>query len=220
MDPANNPLPPPALYAVPPRSFKFPLWAKAIIGCGALLLVLFVVLAAGLMRRFASGRGALQTQFCFDNLRAAQRGVSLYSQDYDGTLPQSGVWMDATLPYLKNNSNLACPAVRTVDAKAFGYAFNRKLSGVSLAKIDAPATALIYDSSDLKRNASDDFLTLPTPPRHPAPRIKALQNGPKTGNLVVYADGHVTFVGADKSSTDISKMKVRRLLFAPPPRTK
>ena len=90
----NFALPPP-VYSMPPRSFSFPLWGRILLGCGILLILLFVLLGFGVSRLFLGGRGALQTQFCAQNLRTTQRGLELYSQDYDQTLPPSlrlGKW--------------------------------------------------------------------------------------------------------------------------------
>lgn len=216
----NFALPPP-VYSMPPRSFSFPLWGRILLGCGILLILLFVLLGFGVSRLFLGGRGALQTQFCAQNLRTTQRGLELYSQAYDQPLPPSAAWMDAAVPYVKQRTDFKCPVVRVAHPEGFGYAFNGQLAGSKTAQIDAPGTAAeVYDSTDLQRNASDDFTSLPAPPRHLFPRTKTAPNPPKSGNLILYADGHIRILGLDGTSDDISKMNMRRALFSPRQKTK
>lgn len=66
------------------------------------------------------------------------------------------------------------------DTKAFGYAFNGKLSRAMFPDIKSPATLpFIYDSSNLRENANDAFASLPSPGRHDGK------------NNVLFADGKV-----------------------------
>lgn len=216
----SNPTPPP-VYSMPPPSFSFPRWAKIFVGCGVLLLILLFLGGIGINRVFKSRRGAIQTELCFQNLRSAQRGLALYSQDYDQTLPPSTAWMDAATPYVKQRTDFKCPVVRLANPTGFGYAFNSALSKFKTAGITSPeTTAEVYDSADLQRNASDALTSLPSPPRHLLERTRAQRNAPKNGNLILYADGHVRFAAADGTSVDISNMNMRRTLFAPRPKTK
>lgn len=214
-----NPMPP--VYSLPPRSAGIPRWAMILSGCGVLLFLGFIVLGVGLSRLLASGKGALQTEFCVRNLQSAQRSLALYSQDYDQTLPRSAVWMETVSPYLKGGVELKCPVVRAGNRAGFGYAFNSKLSGVTAAKIDAAATtALVYDSTNVQQNAADAFTSLPVPPRHVRQGDNAAPNTPKIGNLVVYADGHMAMVGQDGSSVPMGKANMRKSLFSRPHRAK
>jgi hypothetical protein len=117
----------------------------------------------------------------------------MYTQDYDQRFPQSVDWMDSTYPYGKNQSLFQCPTVKAKSPTANGYAFNSRLAGKTVKEISTPAlTGMIYDSSNLSRNASDPLTSLPDPARH-------LYRDPSAGrrrrdqhvNMMGYADGHV-----------------------------
>ncbi len=213
---------PPPVYSIPPRSSSFPLWGKILLGCGCLFVLLLMLIGVGLTRLIGSGRRAFQTQFCFQNLRTAHRALDLYSQDYDQTLPLAAAWMDTATPYMTSGqTDLRCPALRVVNPKAFGYAFNSKLSGTRTSKIASPITTiLVFDSTNPERNAADALTTLPSPPRHANPRTKETRNAAKIGNLVVYADGHVAFVAQDGSSIAVPNSSMRNPFFARPPKKK
>lgn len=212
---------PPPVYSMPARSFAIPMWGKLLMGCGVLLALLFVLIGYGITRFFASGRGMLQTEFCMRNLRETQRGLDLYSQDYDQTLPRSAAWMDAVTPFVKNRTDFKCPIVRIANPGGFGYAFNSKVSGTKTSKITSlTTTVLVYDSTDLVRNATDAVTSLPSPPRHVS-RSGDAAGKPRTGfNILLYADGHVRYVSLDGASVDAPARNKRRSLFAPAPKTK
>jgi hypothetical protein len=111
---------------------------------------------------------------CLKNLKQLSAGILMYSTDYDGVFPPAATWMDAIVPYSKNSSVYRCPAVESENQ--FGYAYNSSLGG---AKGDTQAnskTPMVYDSSNLARNANDPASSQPNPPRH-------------GGNNVVKADG-------------------------------
>jgi prepilin-type processing-associated H-X9-DG protein len=212
----KNYAPPPPVYTIPHRSSSFPLWGKFLIGCGLLLIIVIVLAGIGLSRAMVGNRALIQTSLCTANLRNAQRGMELYSQDYDQSLPRAATWMDDVIPYVKNRTDLKCPVVRLADPKGFGYAFNSKLSGIKTAKITTPLTTVeVYDSTDIERNASDAVTTLPTPPRHNVPRDRGAGKTPKRFNIVLYADGHVRFLSEDGSTVDAEANNMRRKLFGP-----
>jgi prepilin-type processing-associated H-X9-DG protein len=92
--------------------------------------------------------------------------------------------MDAAGRYRKPENWSHCPAVHPFSLSAFGYAFNSNLSGKKVTAIANPAaTPMLYDSTNLARNASDPVTSLPEPPRHGA------------GNNLGYADGHARWSG-------------------------
>jgi hypothetical protein len=104
---------------------------------------------------------------CFVNLRSTAFALLTYIQDYDEVFPPASRWMDCVLPYLRQGNSpdaLRCPSV---SPPGFGYAYNSRLSKVSLLSIERSAqTPLVYDSFKLSRNASDPVTSLPDPPRH------------------------------------------------------
>jgi len=213
-------VPPPPVYAPPPRA-SFPLWGKALLGCGCLLVAFVALIGFGLSRFIAGNRGRFQTDFCMANVRFAQRGINLYSQDYDEALPNAAAWMDNVTPYLRNRTELRCPIVRVANPKGYGYAFNKKLSGIKSSKIDTPGVVpVVYDSSDTERNASDAFTSLPSPPRHVSREQTPSGSTTSHVNIVAYADGHVRFRSADGATKDAPSTNFRRNLFGPKQKTK
>jgi hypothetical protein len=112
-------------------------------------------------------------------LKQCDLGAQIYANDYDEVFPLAKTWMDAETPYTKNQTLFYSPAIGDTGTK-YGYAFNIALAGVNLTTIAAPATTLLlFDSTDLSRNATDPITTLPSPPRY------------GKLNTLAYADGHV-----------------------------
>ena len=94
---------------------------------------------------------------------------------------------------------LRCPTVVTKEPKGYGYAFNSQLAGKPLSKIANKAqTRAVYDSDNLKRNASDPVTSLPVPARH---RNRPLRRGNSTVNIMGYADGHAKAIGGGQPSS-------------------
>lgn len=107
----------------------------------------------------------------------------MYAADWDESLPNGSTWMDALKKYSRNESTFHCPASGNQRSEVYGYAFNKNLGRKRLAKIARPQTAvMLYDSTDLRRNASDAVTSLPSPARHLS-----------TNNLL-YVDGHAQSV--------------------------
>lgn len=127
-----------------------------------------------------------ESDTCPDRLKHLYTALANYAQDWDA-LPPAVNWMDnEELATVKAHPEwLRCPAVSNGKDNRYGYAYNekiaaRKLNGKPLAQApEAAKTPLLYDSSNLTRNAHDAFSSLPQPGRH---------NGK---NNVLYCDGHV-----------------------------
>lgn len=109
---------------------------------------------------------------CISNLKQLAFAALAYSDDWDDRLPLGHTWMDSTSDYYVNESLLHCNEVkdRYPDRNdLYGYAFNSTLSSAkawSFPTEVAQNKPLVYDSSNLARNASDPFISLPDPPRH------------------------------------------------------
>jgi prepilin-type processing-associated H-X9-DG protein len=115
---------------------------------------------------------------CSSNEKQMGLGLLQYSDDYDQTLPNSSTWMDTIHPYTR--VDFACPDVRWPGPAGYGYAFNSRLSGKKIDSTTSQAdTPIIYDSTDLHRNATDPLTSPPSPPRHDG------------GNNFLILDGHV-----------------------------
>ncbi len=107
------------------------------------------------------------------NLKQLGQATGIYTQDSDGRLPDASQWQTDLQAYVHSVDEMRCPKY-----KAFGYAFNRKLSQAPLASLEHPENLpLIYDSSNLVANANDNFASLPTPPRHEGKNIMVYANG-------------------------------------------
>jgi hypothetical protein len=157
------------------------------IGVGCLLLVVVAFLAifltpAGKAFRDVLGTGVLQANLSAKemetyhasetgNLKAIYNALKLY-QDSEGQFPDSKTWMDA----IKNRmladnmtgeeaaKKLVSPSLRANPGQ-YGYAMNDAASGKYIGDLD-PKMPLIFDSSDVSRNAhGSPAKLLPKPPR-------------------------------------------------------
>jgi prepilin-type processing-associated H-X9-DG protein len=121
---------------------------------------------------------------CLSNTKQQGLALTLYVEDNGGHYPPREAWKDLTRKYLVGETSkyaLRCPVL---GEGAFGYAFNSALSGQKVPP--TPETVpVVYDSSNLTRNASDRFASLPSPGRH------------KGKNNVGYADGHAKAVAME-----------------------
>ena len=123
---------------------------------------------------------------CRSQVKQLTTASMIYCADYDERLMNSNRWMDQLVPYHKNKNLERCPAVLMQfprDQEVYGYAFHSALSEAVQSKLVLPAElVLIYDSSNLNRNASDLMTSLPVPIRS---HLGA------SGNVMSFADGHV-----------------------------
>lgn len=140
-------------------------WLREVLmGIGALGLIGIFLFPWGEETKEQAKRRA-----CLSNVKQRSLALIMYAEDSGERFPMGVRWMDATASYLKQPSDdqgfdrtLRCPAVFNL---GFGYAFN---SGLSQEKSPSrpEATPLIYDSTQLGRNAVDRFTSLPRPARH------------------------------------------------------
>jgi len=165
-----------------PKS-RLPAWAwLLIVPCGCMVLTV-PILAALLFPVFFQARERARGISCLSNIKQQALAMRMYSQDYDETLPEGQQWMDLTSPYVKSEATLHCPNVSKAGDATYGYAYNKKLSHLKEDKISAPqSTPMLYDSSNMSRNATDAVSSLPNPGRH------------GDGNNMGYFDGHARFV--------------------------
>jgi prepilin-type processing-associated H-X9-DG protein len=127
---------------------------------------------------------------CPENLKSLYIAFQQYAQDWDA-LPPAANWLDndELVSKVSRNEWLHCPAVSNRHDNRYGYAYNtavagRKMGGKhALADLpDAAHTPLLYDSTDLGKNAHDALQSLPKPGRHGG------------RNNILYLDGHVQAV--------------------------
>ena len=148
------------------------------------LVILAVTLALGaaILWPVQGGHPASKTTACLSNVKEMGLASVMYSMDENDRSPLRDVWMDALVPYSKNEAIYHCPLVPKT---AYGYALDSRRSGRKPPQDPARAT-LIFESVNPIRNASDPLLSLPYPGRHPG-----IDANPKAGrNTVGFADGH------------------------------
>jgi len=126
---------------------------------------------------------------CTENLKSLYLGFEKYVE-YNDALPPAETWEDQDdfKGAIQKDEWLHCPAVSNRHDTKFGYAYNaalagRKLGGKKLSEMpDAAKTPLLYDSTDLAKDAHDSLTSLPKPGRH----------GGK--NNILFCDGHIESV--------------------------
>lgn len=101
--------------------------------------------------------------------------LEMYANDYDEGLPLPGKWIDETLIYTRDNDAYYSPAVA---GQGFGYALNSEYAGTYLSAIANLDTAvLLFDSTDLSRNATDPISTEPNPGRYSGVNTEGFADG-------------------------------------------
>lgn len=130
--------------------------------------------------------GASTLRTCQSNERQIGLGIAQYTQDYDERFPPARKWIDVLQPYVKSEQIFKCPAL-TQDGN--GYAFNSKLSQISLSGINNTAQTInIYETSNLGRNVFAPFN---------GRAYRHQQNG-QDGMNIGFADGHVKWFAQGK----------------------
>ena len=89
-------------------------------------LVALLVVAALLSPVFAREREKARYQLCYSNLRQIAICSRVYSEDWDGRLPDATRWQDQLLPYVENPAYYDCPSAEP--SAHGGYAMNPRLS--------------------------------------------------------------------------------------------
>jgi prepilin-type processing-associated H-X9-DG protein len=134
------------------------------------------LLAAMLLPAFAKAKERAQTIQCVNNMKQLSLAVRLYSNDNNDRFPPATTWCDAILTYTSGSTTIyQCPAGDR--SKRCDYAFNAKLGGMSLTKVN-PNTVVLFET-DGGWNASGGPELMLKQPRH------------RNVSVVAFADGHV-----------------------------
>ena len=141
-----------------------------LLACGLVATVMFPV--------FEEVKMAAPPTHCLSNLKQSSLGLILYAGDENDRFALRDGWMNGIKPYTKDEGILRCPSV---PKSVYGYAFNGALSAAKIPK-EPVGVALVYESVNPIRNASDLVTSLPSPGRHHGT------------NHVAYADGHAKAV--------------------------
>ena len=130
---------------------------------------------------FSKQRTIAQRAISRSNLTQLALGIIQYTQDHDEKLPDADKWVDEIMPYVKTEAIFRDPSAPA--GEKWSYAYNRNLSGVSLAKLDSPAsTVMLFESKMGVKNANDTGESIPMPGRH------------QGGTDYAQSDGHVEWL--------------------------
>ncbi|MEP6754436.1 MAG: hypothetical protein ABJA67_02960 [Chthonomonadales bacterium] len=115
---------------------------------------------------------------CMSNLKLLANSIIMYSAYYDDHLPPAYSWRTSL-----SKSRYSSEYIRTSQCLAtqskFTYAFNARLDGITMAKVEMPAsTVMIFESDAVSFDAVGSGKSLPQAPRH---------NG---ADLYAFVDGH------------------------------
>jgi prepilin-type processing-associated H-X9-DG protein len=138
------------------------------------------IFGALLFPYFATPHTGHGRSVALSNIKQVGLGLLMYANDFDDILPVDG-WMDRTKVYAYNHNEAIFHAVDLKDPSPdqCGIAFRARLRGQNLDNDKRPeATAMVFDSILLERNATSGLWSLPDPPRH------------RRTNSVGFADGH------------------------------
>lgn len=126
---------------------------------------------------FGCGRPTSSVTACQANLKSSWQALRIYAEDWDGWAPPVA-WQASLRNYAADPTALGCPYAPRVAVGALGFAFYRPILAHQLYKFDQNTTAVLFDSMELRLNASS-LLDLPSVARH------------SEGNNICYLDGHI-----------------------------
>lgn len=152
-----------------------------------LFLLMLPIFAALLLPALASAHDRAREINCFNNEKQLALAVIVYSSGHTNQLPPAATWCDA----IGASPNiLKCPAVNSTNSiNRCDYAFNAKLGGRDVSKVN-PQTVMLFES-DAGWNANGGRESLTANPRHLRGRIY----------VVAFVDGHVDAVSQTQLNT-------------------
>jgi hypothetical protein len=119
-------------------------------------------------------RNEPDTSACYTQMRQLAGSLAAYAADNDDLLPPAGRWMDATID---RNPPAAYHCTAFKNENDYGIALNSSLAGDK--HIPDKNRVLLFDSTNLVRNATAPLETMPNPGRHGG------------YNVVAFIDSHV-----------------------------
>jgi hypothetical protein len=175
------------MYQAPPpprRSNTAWVWAIVgvivVCGCGGIGLLGAILFPVFLQAK----QSAIKTQ-CISNLKRASLAMIMYTVDADDHFPSASAWIDKTQKYDAVANFYDCPAVK-VKGGQYGYAMSAKLGGKPAVDVARPyQEIMLFETGNLKRNASGD------------PKVEAFPNRHGPGRTEAYADGHTKWIRSD-----------------------
>jgi prepilin-type N-terminal cleavage/methylation domain-containing protein/prepilin-type processing-associated H-X9-DG protein len=176
------------------------------------VIAIIAILAAILFPVFAQAREKARAISCVSNLRQVGAALTMYTQDYDESLPldsHSGTvasWVEAAQPYIKSRLLYRCPSDQSANWNAplpgqtnlrlSSYATNAYLSPgggfTTLASIVRPAECVYL--AELADNRTGDHLHapswIPRPGGSVDPTTEVAIRRHQEGSDYVFVDGH------------------------------
>jgi prepilin-type processing-associated H-X9-DG protein len=155
----------------------------------AVFLVFTIPLAAAmLLPALSNAKQRAMTIQCMNNMRQLSVATRMYAESHEEHFPAATNWCDALKEYVGDNTKVyKCVAANS--AEACDYAYNAKVAGLDVKKVD-PQTVLLFESKD-GWNLSGGAEMMLSAPRHRS-------RGRKPVVTVAFADGHVEEVTAER----------------------
>jgi prepilin-type processing-associated H-X9-DG protein len=152
------------------------------------IFVIFIpFFAALLLPALAAAHDRAREINCMSNEKQLAQAVVIYSTDHTNQFPTAATWCDAIQSAVGSDGVFKCPAVNSGSSdRVCNYAFNAKLSGMDIRKVD-PQTVMIFES-DSGWNANGGPELLPAKARHKAGRVF----------VIAFVDGHAEAVNQSR----------------------
>ncbi len=181
------------------------------------VIAIIAILAAILFPVFARARENARKATCQSNVKQIGLGILQYAQDYDEMMvlaaaysnpsaPGYYTWPYLLQPYVKNTQLFGCPSDKTYawsgggsNTTSTGYAMNRLVSGLALAKFNAVSDCIMLaDCGILSDGSSRYYLTDGTVDQSD----NAVPPSPFhfDGANMCFADGHAKWMAKTKYS--------------------
>ncbi len=146
-----------------------------------LISVLGIFLAI-LFPALGQARQSAQKVMCMSNLKTIGVAMITYTSENNDTYPPAENWCDLLKVKVKPE-NLICPSFHKIEGQT-SYALNINVAGRKTSEVPHD-TVILFET---------------TPAANPAggPEILCLDNHIKKGCNILFADGHVEFIQADK----------------------
>lgn len=146
--------------------------AAVVVGCGGSMVATALT---GTPLEQARGRVKVLTE-----------AFRIYLGDTDDGTPLAANWMDAMLPYVKDEANYLAPGVGDASAGVYGFAYNEAVAGRWLPEFpDRSVVPLFFDSTVTARHAVSNIGTLPVPGRYDGVNVISYMDGFQEGFDVI-----------------------------------
>jgi hypothetical protein len=109
----------------------------------AVFLFMIPIPAAMLLPALAAAKQKAQDINCVNNEKQLALAIRIYSSDNKDQFPPAATWCDAIKPEVGSDKILKCPAANP--GSRCDYAFNAKLSGLDVNKVN-PETVMLFES--------------------------------------------------------------------------